>query len=205
MGRIDGTDSPESWESIYQMGDAGWDIGKPAPPFEDIINQNKEWLKPGSMIAFGAGKGHDAALFANNGFNVTAVDFAPSAVKSIQEYAAKTPSLSGYLGDILDLPDTFTDCFDYVLEHTCFCAIPPANRLRYVDAAYKVLKPGGILFGLFYRFDPPDEKGPPHAVSENELRDLFKDRFKILEFYIPEKSHGRRQNRERFIVMRSLK
>ena len=203
--RIDGTEKADSWESIYQQGDAGWDIGKPAPPFEALLDDKPDWLKDGSVICFGAGKGHDAALFAKSGFEVTAVDFAPSAIESIEKYAEENSSLSSFEGDILSLPDSFNNSFDYVLEHTCFCAIPVANREKYVDAAYQVLMPGGMVFGLFYRFDEPDKKGPPFAVTEEELRSLFADKFEIVEFFTPEKSHGRRQNRERFIMMKVKK
>jgi SAM-dependent methyltransferase len=203
--RIDGTDKADSWESIYKQGDAGWDIGKPAPPFESLLAERPDWLKKGSMVCFGAGNGHDADLFARSGFEVTAVDFAPSAVASIKSYAENNSSLTPFEGDILALPDKLNSSFDYVLEHTCFCAIPVENREKYVEAAYKALKPGGAVFGLFYRFDPPDEKGPPFAVTEEELRSLFIEKFEIVEFFTPEKSHGRRQNRERFIMMKVKK
>ena len=203
--RIDGTDKAESWEAIYQKGDAGWDLAKPAPPLETLVSQSPAWLKPGKLICFGAGKGHDATLFAQADFDVTAVDFAPTAVEAIREYSLENKNLKAYEGDILKLPSSFHDRFDYVLEHTCFCAIPVSNRKSYVEAAYEVLKPGGILFGLFYRFDPPDKKGPPHFTSEEEIRELFQAKFKVLTVSTPNNSHGKRKNRDRLIVMEALK
>lgn len=200
--RIDGTDNPDSWEAIYQAGDAGWDIGKPAPPFVKLVKDKPDWLTNGKLICFGAGAGHDSNLFAESGFEVTAVDFAPSAIKSIERYAEKTSNLRALKSDILSIPDEYNEKFDYVLEHTCFCAIPIENRPKYVDAVKKVLKPNGILFGLFYRFDPPDEKGPPYVTSEEEVKDLFEQDFEIVEWKTPKQSHGKRQNRERFIAMR---
>ena len=198
---IKGTDKAESWEKIYQTGDAGWDIGKAAPPFKEIVDSHKALLPPGKLICFGAGKGHDAEFFASAGYEVTAVDFAPSAVAAIEEYAKTHTKLTAHEGDILDLP--FEGEFDYVLEHTCFCAIPVNNRPRYADSAHKVLKKGGILFGLFYRFDPADDQGPPFATSEEEIRCLFEEKFDILEISTPDNSHGRRKNRERLIIMRA--
>ena len=203
--RIDGTDDPNSWEKIYQTNDAGWDIGKPAPPFASLLEDKPTWLTNGSMAAFGAGLGHDAAYFAKNGFEVTAIDFAPSAVEGIKSYSKNLENLTPLLGDILNLPGDLESCFDYVLEHTCFCAIPPKNRVKYVESVTKVLKPGGILFGLFYRFDPTDDKGPPHATSEEEVKELFEKDFEILEWETPNNSHGRRKNRERFIAFKAKK
>lgn len=203
--RIDGTDDPNSWEKIYQTNDAGWDIGKPAPPFVSLLENKPNWLSEGYIAAFGAGLGHDAAHFAKNGFNVTAIDFAPSAVDGIKKYSESLENLKPHLGDILNLPEEFDSSFDYVLEHTCFCAIPPENRAKYVESVKNILKPSGILFGLFYRFDPADDKGPPHATSEEEVKELFKKDFEILEWNTPNNSHGRRKNRERFIAFKVKK
>ena len=203
--KIDGTENPDSWEANYQTGDAGWDIGKPAPPFTDLLQNRPQWLENGKMICFGAGAGHDSNFFAEHGFEVTAADFAPSAIKSINTYAEKNSSLKALQTDILNISDNYHQLFDYVLEHTCFCAIPVANRIKYVQSAKKVLKPGGILFGLFYRFDPEDDKGPPYSTSEEEVRELFSNDFDIIDWRTPEKSHGKRQNRERFIAMRVKK
>ena len=199
--RIKGTDKAESWEKIYQTGDAGWDIGKVAPPFENIVKSHADVLPTGKLICFGAGKGHDAEFFASIGYDVTAVDFAPTAVAAISEYAKNHHNLMAYEGDILDLP--FKSEFDYVLEHTCYCAIPPNSRSSYVDSAHKVLKKGGILFGLFYRFDPADDKGPPFSTSEEEIRSLFEEKFEIIEISTPANSHGRRKKRERLIIMKA--
>jgi SAM-dependent methyltransferase len=203
--RLDGTDKAESWEAIYQADDAGWDIAKPAPPFQELLKKPADWLKKGKMISFGAGKGHDAAHFAAAGFEVTAVDFAASAIAAINKYAENNKSLTALESDIFSLPDNLNNSYDYVLEHTCFCAIPVENRPRYVDAAYKVLKPGGILFGLFYRFDNADDKGPPFSTSEEEIKKLFSEKFEIIELSTPVNSHGRRQGRERFITMKVKK
>lgn len=203
--RIDGTENPDSWESIYQAGDAGWDIGKPAPPFVELVNKKPAWLTKGSLICFGAGGGHDSNLFAQNDFKVTAVDFAPSAIAKIDAYASTNPNLSSLNADILNIPKELNGTFDYVLEHTCFCAIPIENRTKYVQAAKNALKENGVLFGLFYRFDPPDEKGPPYPTSEEEMKNLFEADFEIIEWETPKHSHGKRQNRERLIAMRAKK
>ena len=189
--RILGDETSASWEAIYQADDAGWDIGKPAPPFLDLIPR----LQPGRMLVPGCGAGHDAKAFADAGFAVSALDFAPTAIRRSREKGL----------DVIEadfLVAEFAEPFDYVLEHTCFCAISVANRADYVAAAKRALKPGGMLVGLFYRFDPPDDNGPPFAISEGELRNYFEDDFEILELSVPQNSHGRRQGRERLVRMR---
>jgi methyl halide transferase len=197
--RISGTEEAASWEAIYQANDAGWDIGAAAPPFVDLLADPPSWLRPGRMLVPGCGAGHDAAAFAAAGFDVTALDFAPTALR-----LAREKGLHAVAADFLESRAEFADQFDYVLEHTCFCAIPLANRPRYVEAAHRALKPGGALIGLFYRFDPPDDEGPPFALSEADLRAAFEPNFGILELSIPLCSHGKRQGRERFLRMQAV-
>ena len=65
----------------------------------------------------------------------------------------------------------FTGGFDWVWEHTCFCAISPSLRQAYARAVASALRPGGEFLAVFY-LDPgyssPDE-GPPFGVSKEEL------------------------------------
>ncbi len=66
---------PEKWETDYEHGTDGWDLGGSAPVFERLVSSGR--LQPGRMIVPGAGRGHDAREFSRHGFQVTAVDFAP--------------------------------------------------------------------------------------------------------------------------------
>ena len=186
-----------SWNDIYLEGDAGWDIGKSSPPFEALLKRSPEWLKAGSLINFGSGNGHDAKLFADAGFDVTAIDFAEEAVKACREKGLKAEC-----ADIFELTE-FSQSFDYVLEHTCYCAIDRTRLAEYRDSAATVLKNDGVLFGLFYRFDDEnDGKGPPFWTSEEEIREVFSEKFDIFELTVPEESLKRRKGRERLIAMR---
>ena len=73
------------WEDIYKKDDIGWDLNGPTPTFEKIAPK----LKPGKVIILGCGRGHDAIIFAKLGFEVTAVDFAPSAVTYLKSLCDK--------------------------------------------------------------------------------------------------------------------
>ena len=75
---------PEYWEKSYQSGNMSWDLGKPTPIFDDWIQFQKDSL---SICILGAGNGWDAINFAEKGHNVTAVDFAESAINNMHAYA----------------------------------------------------------------------------------------------------------------------
>ncbi len=159
------------WENRYQDGSDRWDLGQPAPPFVSLLSA--ETAPPvGSLVALGMGRGHDALLFAKHGFDVTGVDFAPSAIAHAQQHAtAEGLSFQALQRDIFDLVPEYAGTFDYVLEHTCLCAIAPSQRQPYVRLVHQLLKPKGTFIGLFWAH--LREGGPPYGTTPAELRDLF--------------------------------
>jgi methyl halide transferase len=170
-------ESPEFWENRYQEGTARWDLGHPAPPFVSLL-ASANAPRPGSLIALGMGRGHDALLFVERGFAVTGVDFAPSAIAGAQQLAqTKGVSLTALQRDMFELANELAGQFDYVLEHTCFCAIAPTQRSAYAQLAHALLKPGGEFIALFWAHSR--EGGPPYGTSEAEIRRLFSPYFEL--------------------------
>jgi SAM-dependent methyltransferase len=167
----------EFWEARYQEGTARWDLNQPAPPLVSLLN-SPEAPTPGKMIVMGSGNGHDALLFAEYGFEVTGVDFAPSAIAHAHAQAESRQLPAQFLQrDIFSLADDFSGQFDYVLEHTCFCAIAPDQREAYVSLAYALLKPDGEFIGLFWAHNRTG--GPPYGTCSDEIRTLFAPAFTI--------------------------
>lgn len=174
-------DRAEFWETQYRQGTTGWDLGGPTPAFAHLL-AGPDAPPPGRMLVPGCGRGYDAVLFAREGFAVTGIDHAPSAVAAAAGLAAAEGVSCTFLqADLFSLPARFPEAFDDVLEYTCFCAINPARRADYVEAMADVLRPGGALLALFFpvlpRGYPPD--GPPFAVSAEEIGDLFGTRFDV--------------------------
>ena len=168
----------EYWENRYQVGTTRWDIGQAAPPFVSLLN-SPQAPKPGKVAVLGCGRGYDALLFAEYGFEVTGIDFAPSAIASATALAQATGSSAQFLQrDIFDLKTEFPHYFDYVVEHTCFCAIAPSQRLAYVKLVREILKPQGQLIGLFFTHSRPG--GPPFGSTPAEICSYFTPDFKIL-------------------------
>lgn len=140
----------KAWEQKYQECRDRWDLGCPAPPLINLL-ASANAPQPGKIAVLGCGKGHDALLFAEARFEVTGFDFAPSAIAEAKITAkAREISAQFWQRDIFTLNDDFADCFDYVLEHTCFCAISPEKRSQYVEVVRSILRQGGKLIGLFY-------------------------------------------------------
>ncbi|HEY9642914.1 MAG TPA: methyltransferase domain-containing protein [Coleofasciculaceae cyanobacterium] len=172
--------TPDFWEGRYQEGTDRWDLGQPAPPFVRLLNA-VDAPKPGKIAVLGAGNGHDALLFAERGFEVTGFDFAPSAIAHATQAAQARGLTAQFLQrDIFELAPEYGDRFDYVLEHTCFCAIHPSQRAAYVDLVRSLLRPQGQLIALFWVHTRPG--GPPYGTTSQELLERLMPGFDVMLF-----------------------
>lgn len=202
------SESQPDWESLYQQNHTPWDKGEAAPPLLDWLEANPG-PRLGRVLVPGCGRGHDVrALAARDGSEeVVGLDLSPSAVA----LALVHPPVGREryeLGDLFDLGQAHLARYDWIWEHTCFCAIDPGRRLDYVVAVHAALRPHGSLLGVFY-LDPYDDEhrpggGPPHGCTLEELSDLFESggRFRIEESFVPGRAYAGREGRERLVRMR---
>ncbi|HXD08577.1 MAG TPA: methyltransferase domain-containing protein [Anaerolineales bacterium] len=195
--------SPQKWDENYQSGTDGWDLGGPTPVFKRLASSIL--FTPGRMIVLGAGRGHDAREFSRHKFEVTAVDFSPYVVNEMRKRAEPDAPLQILQHDIFTLPAELNHSFDYLLEYTCFCAIDPKRRGEYADLVTRLLKPNGIYIDLAFPLD--DRKGgPPYAVKESEIFDLFESRgFNLISRERPADSVKPRRHAEELFIFRKEK
>ena len=188
----------QAWEKRYQDRGDRWNLGYPAPPFVSLL-ASSDAPQPGKLAVLGCGKGHDAFFFAESGYEVTGFDFAPSAISEATATARdKGISARFFQQDIFALDKEFTNSFDYVLEHTCFCAIDPSLRSQYVGVVKSLLRPGGKLIALFYTHNRPE--GPPFGVKPQEVLDYFAADFEPILFQKARDSIPRRQDNEHIAI-----
>ena len=198
------------WENHYLDNDTPWDKGTAAPPLLEWIKANPGIIS-GRVLIPGSGKGHDGVALAEltDATQVLGLDISPRAVE-LANLENGSDRFQSEVGDLFDLSVVHQSAFDWVWEHTCFCAIDPEMRDAYVEAVHLALKPEGQLLAVFYR-DPYDEEhrpgeGPPHGTSLEELVELFEGsgRFQILESYVPETSYEGREGLEQVMRLRPL-
>ena len=193
------------WQHHYETGDTPWDRGSPAPALV-------QWLKShrlhGRVLVPGCGHGHDlTALDGSGASQVTGLDIAQGAVAAAKSRIASLPNVSVAHGDFFEYAHgNGRGQFDWMFEHTCFCAIDTTRRDDYVNAAVSALKPGGALLAIFY-LRPWEEgedqnQGPPFASTIEELDRRFGPHFSVLDSYVPDVSYPGREGRE---LLRLLK
>ena len=192
--------APEFWEGLYERGDDGWELRRPAPPLEEYLRRS---LPPrGNVAVLGCGRGHDARLLARLGYATWGFDFAARAIRDARALAsADGLDIVFEQRDIFALAKGYRGFFDGVWEYTCFCAIDPARRKEYVKLVRGILKPGGWFLACFYPIRE-GEDGPPFPATEAEIRQLFTPDFTFLETSVPAESVERRVGLEWMVMAR---
>lgn len=188
-------ESEKFWSDLYKSKDTGWDLNQPAPALKDMLPRLK--LPKSKVLVLGSGRAHDAALFAELGHVVTAVDISPDAIAEAKKLYGHYPNLNFMVADALHLPQNMHNSFDIVFEQTCFCAINPSLRSDLVKAWRKYLHDQGMLLGIFFVVEKPS--GPPFGGSEWEIRQRLKEHFQFLFWGRWKNSVPKRQGRELFV------
>lgn len=170
MKMTDTTKRQTEWEARYQAGTTGWDRGGISPILTRWLDGGT--LTPCRILVPGAGRGHEAVELARLGFDVTAVDIAPSAVRSLLR-ALKDQGLSAEVieADILHWQPAEPAAAIY--EQTCLCALDPTHWQDYADRLARWLEPGGRLFAAFMQTHKAG--GPPYHCDPGDMRRLFVD------------------------------
>ncbi len=152
--------SVDGWQRRYDEGKTGWDRGGPNPMLLSWLQS--QLLTPCRIVIPGCGRGHEALRLVEDGFDVTAVDFASSAV----EHLTSELQIRGWEARVIQ-SDIFEyrpmQPFDTIYEQTCLCALDPSKWTRYEELLASWLKPGGKLYALFMQSGKND--GPPFSCE----------------------------------------
>ena len=74
-----------NWDQRYREGSDRWEQGKPAPPLETVLRTDSRAPQPpGRVLVPGCGRGHEAALLAELGYEAIGLDFSSEAIHRAQ-------------------------------------------------------------------------------------------------------------------------
>ncbi len=188
----------EDWQEYYDQDDLRWDLGEVSPPLKRLWQEGV--LGAGRMIIPGCGQGHEVLFFAEQGFEVTGVDYTDGGVGLLRNNLQKAGLKAQVVqSDFFELDDSHHGHYDLLLEQTFFCAIHPRDRTRYVDMARWLLKPGGLLAGLFYHTGEDD--GPPYNTTQEDIQKNFSAGFEIVRLEKCDHSIEKRKDKEWLVVL----
>ena len=157
----------ELWDSDYRgKAPALWDIGRPADELQKVVAGGK--IGKCRVVDMCCGSGSDAIYLANRGFDVTAIDVAPTALAQAEEKAAKAHAVVHWvLADILAPPNLKP--FDFIYDRGCYHVVRDQNLAAYLETVRRFSHPGTKFLLLAARHDEQSEGGPS-GVTEEELR-----------------------------------
>lgn len=186
------------WQSRFVDRATPWDRGGANPQLVSWVRSGV--LRPTSgtegrvsgsddprltrILVTGCGSGHEVAMLAEWGFDVTAVDFAPAALEQTRNRLRRLlQSGSNQLVRVELIEHNLLDFepqgqFDAIYEQACLCSIYPDHWGRYSQNLRQWLRPGGQLFALFVQMIRPGSsqgviEGPPYHCDINAMRALF--------------------------------
>lgn len=167
----EGVQMIERWDSAYRGNrPAGWDTGLTTPALKAAVESGV--IKPCRVIAFGCGTGTNEIYLASRGFDVTAVDVAPSALGLAAEKAQKAGvRVRWLLADVLALPDL--EPFDLIFDRGCYHHVRYVDAAGFVDSLRRLTHPGSRCLILSCNNDRPP------GVREQHMRDDFSALFDI--------------------------
>ncbi len=142
-------------------GQPGWDTA-------EVIAENIAALadaltpdyvpKMGRALELGCGAGDLTLWLAAQGYDTYGVDIAPTAIAWAHEKAqARGLDVDFRVGDVRDLATFPDDFMDVVVDGHCFHCIIREDRGKFLTAARRVLKPGGVFHISTMCGDPVDE------------------------------------------------
>ncbi len=134
------------------------------PDADDLLVAEMEGLPPGRALDIGCGAGGNAVWLAEQGWQVTATDFADAAIEKSRRLAAKRGVQVEF---VVAEATTFQPDGQYDLITSFYIQLPPDQRAKMLSIAAGALTPGGTLL-----FVSHDRSSAPSGWTDEDMLSL---------------------------------
>jgi 2-polyprenyl-3-methyl-5-hydroxy-6-metoxy-1,4-benzoquinol methylase len=165
------------FESVYQIANGDpqqipWAKLEPNSLLRDWLETTKPEGKGKKALVIGCGLGDDAEILTQLGFSVTAFDVAETAIAWCRQRFPQS-EVNYLVADLFNLPETWDNYFDLVVEIRTIQSLPVENRDSVLKAIANLIKSQGILFLVTnLRTETEPLQGPTWAMSFSEVQKL---------------------------------
>jgi SAM-dependent methyltransferase len=169
------------WDLPYKAStETVWDTGHASTELKRMVETGQ--IKPCRTVEIGCGTGSDAIYLASRGFDVTAIDIAPTALNIAERKAEQAGArVNWLLADVLHPPQL--EAFDFAYDRGCYHEVRQHAPQAYVAAVRRLthdrskilILAGNANNDTYWRFE-----GPPR-VREQDIRSDFADVFRLLQ------------------------
>lgn len=151
-------DTARFWDDIW----TGFE-DSPSKPDVILIEQTRD-ITPGRALEIGCGMGANALWLAEQGWQVTAIDFSERAIESAKRLADQRGVAVEFV--VADA-STYQPSEQFDLITSFYTHLPPTSRAKMLANASKALAPGGTLL-----FVSHDKSAPPSGWDDDALQSL---------------------------------
>ncbi|NQT38739.1 MAG: sulfatase-like hydrolase/transferase, partial [Planctomycetes bacterium] len=161
----------DRWDRYYRDGRfPPWNSGMAAPDLREAAEKGA--IKPCRVAVLGCGSGANSIYLAQKGFDVTAIDVAPTALSIAEADAEKAGvKVKWLLADVLALPGL--EPFDLIFDRGCYHNVRYVDAKGFVKSLDQISRPGTRVFVLSCdRDSAPGVREPTMRADFSELFDF---------------------------------
>jgi len=160
------------WHERWAKHEIGFHMPKPHAALERYWGSLN--LPKGSRVFVPlAGKSLDLVWLARQGHSVVGIELSPVAVAEFHAEHPDETAIDLRCGDFFDLTPATLGPIDAIFDRASLVALPPAMRRDYALHITRLSPPGTQNLLVTMEYDQSQMKGPPHAVLESEVQDLY--------------------------------
>jgi SAM-dependent methyltransferase len=167
----------------YRLGFKPWDSGVPPPELVEVIEGARR-LVPGRALDLGCGTGTTSIYMASKGWQVTAVDFVPRAIRGARKKAVNAGVPVRFMvGDVTRLSALGVEPgFDLLFDQGCFHSLPEAAQPDYAREVNRMAVSAGTYLLYAFGRQPEKRRGRffPKGITPDQVRTQFAD-FELVE------------------------
>ncbi|MBC7871394.1 MAG: class I SAM-dependent methyltransferase, partial [Chitinophagaceae bacterium] len=161
----------QSWETIYKKAECVWGI-KPDP----LLSDQSLLPSQGKVLDLGMGEGRNALFLAMNGYDVTGVDIAPSAVEKCLERAKSMGvTLVAKVSNLMDIeiePNNYT----LIISTMTLQFLKKSEADTVITRIKQGLQPGGMVYLSMFSTEDPSYKRAKETLPELEQNTFYQER-----------------------------
>jgi tellurite methyltransferase len=174
------------WDERYRTGQRAAEDLEAAP--NPLLIETAKRLQPGTALDLACGTGRNALWLAEQGWNVTAVDGAPTAIEILRQRAAEK-------GIHVDVRVAYLESGEYRIEPSTWDLVAICYYLQrdLFEPAKRGVAPGGVLLAIAHIAEPGEE--PTYKrLRSGELASYFQG-WEILHYYEGKPNDAAQQQR----------
>ena len=149
------------FESHYQAKKTPWDPGRPDFNLVEGVTQNR--IESCQALDIGSGSGHNSIWLAHQGFQVTGVDVAETALEKARKNAAEAKAICNFLSLSFLEQDVPGAPFGFIFDRGCWHLLDREKRETFAARAARHLVEDGLWLSISGSADEPPRGPDPLA------------------------------------------